>query len=372
MEFAEALAHQMRGMTIMYFLIWNVHLYNYRKQNRMMKFLFIATLFLTFGFLKDSIFLAETLQYNRFVDLTVGLTDVFLMLMVCCFFLEAVQPGFTKSWKVLILPIAFLILILVYVIVRKDIIAVIGFIAGMVMALGIMLLVGLKAIRQRKFLNDNYSYDENISVRWAVGSCCGYILLVIAYPLAFDHFHWINESVYCLLCMLLWAYIIISAKHHKIILETGTEQTAEMTSGNPEKVPQELESEAEEEIPTPDNIAYITEMVAHKLTVAMESKKLYLNPLLSVKTVAMEIGTNTKYVSLYLNHTLGMTFYDYINRYRVEEACRIIESMVDNDRINMEEVSRQAGFNSVSTFNRHFRKVKGTTPIDYFKRAVMS
>lgn len=64
MEFAEALAHQMRGMTIMYFLIWNVHLYNYRKQNRMMKFLFIATLFLTFGFLKDSIFLAETLQYN--------------------------------------------------------------------------------------------------------------------------------------------------------------------------------------------------------------------------------------------------------------------------------------------------------------------
>ena len=102
MEFAEALAHQMRGMTIMYFLIWNVHLYNYRKQNRMMKFLFIATLFLTFGFLKDSIFLAETLQYNRFVDLTVGLTDVFLMLVVCCFFLEAVQPGFTKSWKVLI------------------------------------------------------------------------------------------------------------------------------------------------------------------------------------------------------------------------------------------------------------------------------
>ena len=62
MEFAEALAHQMRGMTIMYFLIWNVHLYNYRKQNRMMKFLFIATLFLTLGFLKDSIFLAEALQ----------------------------------------------------------------------------------------------------------------------------------------------------------------------------------------------------------------------------------------------------------------------------------------------------------------------
>ena len=60
-------------------------------------------------------------------------------------------------------------------------------------------LVGLQAIRQRKFLNDNYSYDENISVRWAVGSCCGYVLLVIVYPFAFDHFHWINESVYCLL-----------------------------------------------------------------------------------------------------------------------------------------------------------------------------
>ena len=122
-------------------------------------------------------------------------------------------------------------------------------------------------------------------------------------------------------------------------------------------------------MPIPDNISYITEIVAHKMTDCMENRKIYLNPLLSIQTLATEICSNTKYVSLYLNHTLGVTFYDYINDYRVREACYIIERMFESDKvINMAEVARQSGFNSVSSFNRYFRKVKGMTPKEYFKQ----
>lgn len=38
----------------------------------------------------------------------------------------------------------------------------------------------------------------------------------------------------------------------------------------------------------------------------------------------------------------------------------------------MQPEDKDQNGNSVSTFNLYFRKVKGTTPIDYFKRAVMS
>ena len=38
----------------------------------------------------------------------------------------------------------------------------------------------------------------------------------------------------------------------------------------------------------------------------------------------------------------------------------------------MQPEDKDQNENSVSTFNLYFRKVKGNTPIDYFKRAVMS
>ncbi|MGN0190811.1 MAG: helix-turn-helix domain-containing protein [Candidatus Cryptobacteroides sp.] len=368
MEFSEALAHQVRGMTIMYFLVWSVHLYSYRKKSRMMGFLFLSMVCLALGFLKDSVFLWSSLQDDCLVAHLVGLTDMLVMLTVCNFFTEAVSPGCTRSWKAWIFHVILFAFIPLYSIFRDVRIAMTGYVAGSVMALLIVSYVIIRAVRQRKNLCDNYSYDEHISVRWAVGSCCSYILLVLAYPVAFQHFQWLNEVAYCILCMLLWIYIIVSAKRHRIITELRIETCQSEQTQDKDDDGDEIPEEGE----TPDNISYIAEMVAHKLVSAMETKKLYLNPLLSVKTVAMEIGTNTKYVSIYLNHTLGMTFYDYINSYRIQEACRILESMVESDRINMVEVSRQAGFNSVSSFNRYFRKVKGMTPMAYFKRAVVA
>ena len=107
-------------------------------------------------------------------------------------------------------------------------------------------------------------------------------------------------------------------------------------------------------------------MLASRLALCMEQKKMFLDPTLAMRDVALAIGTNMTYLSLYLNRNQGVTFYDYVNRFRVEEACRIIESMSETGRINMTQVARQSGFNSVSSFNRYFKKVKGNTPKAYY------
>ena len=116
----------------------------------------------------------------------------------------------------------------------------------------------------------------------------------------------------------------------------------------------------------------IRESVEQSLRHCMEDEKLYLNPGLSLKNVASSIGSNTKYLSVYLNKCLGITFYDYINSFRVREAQTIIETMAVGERLNMSDVALKSGFNSVSTFNRYFRKVTGMNPKDYYKEAEKS
>ena len=102
----EALAHQMRGATIMFFIFLCVLTYKDRKQNRMMQVLFFTFLCLAVGFLKDSIFLSRAMYGNPFIDNMVGIFDVSVMLVVCNFFLEAVRPESTKKPSVWIYPAA--------------------------------------------------------------------------------------------------------------------------------------------------------------------------------------------------------------------------------------------------------------------------
>ena len=364
--FMEALAHQMRGATIMFFIFLCVLTYKDRKQNRMMQVLFFTFLCLAVGFLKDSIFLSRAMYGNPFIDNMVGIFDVSVMLVVCNFFLEAVRPESTKKPSVWIYPAAELLLIPIYAIFRNSGIVTAAYILGYAAAVGKVIYIMIYAIRHRKYMHNHYSYSDNISLRWVVISCLIYFVSVFIYAMAFSVSTWQSEVLYCVLTITVCSYIIYSALHHKVIMtseeeETEIGETLENTEGYLEETTG---------VPVTENIQNITEMIEHKLKQCMETQKLYLNPKLSLNPVAMEIGSNTKYVSLYLNHSLGCTFYDYINKFRVEESCRILEKMTDTGRINMTEVAEMSGFNSVSTFNRYFRSVMGITPKEYYKKCM--
>lgn len=71
----------------------------------------------------------------------------------------------------------------------------------------------------------------------------------------------------------------------------------------------------------------------------METDRLYLNPLLSLNDLAMAAGTNKTYISSFINRG-GKTFYDYVNEYRISEACRIIDST--DERLSMADVASRS------------------------------
>ena len=373
MFFTEALAHQFRGAAIMFFLLWSVYLYGLRKNSRMMKVMFITTVCLFLGFTKDSLFLFESIQYSDVLDKVVSILDLVTMLVACNFFCEAVKPNSTESALIWLWPLSELVFIPIYLIHSEMWVVMAAYLYCFLLLIATVVYIVFYAYRHYKYLQSHYSSHENLTVRWALVSGILYILAFTAYLLAFGikGASWLGEALYSLFCMLIWTYIIFLAKSHKVVGIPEKEEEEPLEEAVPALEPEVAAAvSAEPEEDESSNLQYIKSMIEPKLSECMENGKLYLNPNLSLKTVATEIGSNTKYLSVYLNRCLGVSFYDYINNFRVEKACSIFREMVKSGRINMPEVSERSGFNSVSTFNRYFKKVKGLAPKDYYKRCL--
>jgi AraC-like DNA-binding protein len=98
----------------------------------------------------------------------------------------------------------------------------------------------------------------------------------------------------------------------------------------------------------------------------IESKKLYLNPKLDKNVVITLLGTNRFYLFQALNKHADVPFRDIINRYRIEEAKRLIQQECAKGEVNNNpQLYADAGFNSSSTYYRTFKQHTGLTPLEY-------
>lgn len=86
----------------------------------------------------------------------------------------------------------------------------------------------------------------------------------------------------------------------------------------------------------------------------------YKEPItLSDTAEAMHISNG--YLSHIFSDRLRISFSDYINRLRINDACLLLK----NSKSTVTEISNICGFNSLRTFNRAFLKYTGTTPSKY-------
>lgn len=67
----------------------------------------------------------------------------------------------------------------------------------------------------------------------------------------------------------------------------------------------------------------------------------------------------------YLKKWTGKTFTQFVNEFRVAHACRLL----GDEHRSIAEVSFESGFNNLSHFNKQFRKISGTTPREFRKKA---
>lgn len=95
----------------------------------------------------------------------------------------------------------------------------------------------------------------------------------------------------------------------------------------------------------------------------MEKQKPYLDSQLTLQKLATLSDIPAYRISDILNKHIGVNFFDFVNRYRVEEWKRQIIDVSPSTTI--QEVAFQSGFNSKSSFNAAFKKHTGQTPSEY-------
>jgi AraC-like DNA-binding protein len=99
----------------------------------------------------------------------------------------------------------------------------------------------------------------------------------------------------------------------------------------------------------------------------MGTRRPWLDPDLTLEQLALQLKLRPKLLSQAINEGLGQNFFEFINRYRIEEARRLLTNPADK-KITVLEVLYQVGFNSKSSFNTVFKKQTGLTPSEFKKK----
>jgi len=82
---------------------------------------------------------------------------------------------------------------------------------------------------------------------------------------------------------------------------------------------------------------------------------------ISLTKVARTVGINPTHLSEKFKQVTGVKFVDYIARNRFERARELLGDL----DLRVSEIAFNAGFHSLSQFNRVFKKLSGKSPSEY-------
>ena len=181
----EAFAHYTRGAISLFFVFWCFILYAYRQRNRMMKLLYVATLYLSFSYLKDAVFLFYEWKDSILLNDLVITIDLLCIPLICAFFLEAVRPGMVSNKMIAIAVSIQSLFIVAFACYPDESIVTADLLLVFVMSVATIGYVQVFASKYRRFITSNYSYSEHIDVTWVAVSCVVYFLTIFLYFVAF-------------------------------------------------------------------------------------------------------------------------------------------------------------------------------------------
>ena len=101
-----------------------------------------------------------------------------------------------------------------------------------------------------------------------------------------------------------------------------------------------------------------------------ENSKKFINPKLSIATLAVQFKTNTTYLSEIINREKGRNFNTYINELRINYICNKIHTNPEYLNYKISYLAESCGFNSHSAFATVFKNVTGISPSAFLKQAL--
>ncbi|MCB1325430.1 MAG: AraC family transcriptional regulator [Spirochaetales bacterium] len=99
---------------------------------------------------------------------------------------------------------------------------------------------------------------------------------------------------------------------------------------------------------------------------SMEEECAYRAEGLTIRKLAVQLATQEYRLRRLINQTLGYrNFNDFLNRYRIEEACRML---VDTPDLPVSRLAPRLGYGSMGPFHRAFKEHTGLTPMEFRAR----
>lgn len=99
-----------------------------------------------------------------------------------------------------------------------------------------------------------------------------------------------------------------------------------------------------------------------KLEAWMAQEKPYLNPGFKLLDLQAVLPMNRTYLSQFIHAAYGCTFYQFVNRFRIEEAMRLKQEKPD---MKISDISAHCGYSSPTVFSRTFTEIVGVSPREW-------
>ena len=105
--------------------------------------------------------------------------------------------------------------------------------------------------------------------------------------------------------------------------------------------------------------AAIRQRIRRKLEASLAQQAIYRRSDLTLPVLAGELNESPHYVSQVISQELDTSFYELVNRHRIEHAKRRLRESPEESVLS---IAMDVGFNSKSAFHAAFRRCTGTTP----------
>lgn len=93
----------------------------------------------------------------------------------------------------------------------------------------------------------------------------------------------------------------------------------------------------------------------------METKRSYRDPDLNLDRLARKAIIPARQISAAINRATGKNVSQYVNEFRIAEACQLLS---DTEK-SVTEIMLEVGFQTKSNFNREFRRLTDITPVQW-------
>jgi AraC-like DNA-binding protein len=111
--------------------------------------------------------------------------------------------------------------------------------------------------------------------------------------------------------------------------------------------------------------------LAEQLSMYMNSQKPYLEPELTLSSLAKMLHLSTNDLSQIINRVFNKSFFDFVTTYRIEEVKKALQAGAHKNQTLL-SISFECGFNSKASFNRAFKATTGYTPTAYIAALALS